>query len=386
MPRIAIWILLAAAGLAAQDQTAPPAPQPAVPDLIASGQAAYMKGDYDTGRQAFQQALDILRPGPFSDPARYDVLKLLSSACAASGQFSEADEFIQEAISWRELNIGPNDPKIADDLLIAVGYARARSDFQNALILMGRVLSLHARMAGPGVDSINVADDFSRMGQIYAATKKLPEAIDRFKTALELRAKILGPLEPSLVYDLDRLGGLQIASRAYPEAEATYRYALVIRETLYGRKHADLIETVDGLAYALLGQKKYDEAEPLYKRLLELWESSVGTEMHPMVAMAYDKIALFYGVQKKWEQSDDAMTHANAIRAFLLADGLSIAATQQVEEGKMADALPLYERAIKVLDPPNPIYDAARTDAENLAADIRKTLKKPATQPAAHKK
>jgi tetratricopeptide (TPR) repeat protein len=378
MPRIVLFPLIAAACLMAQDQTTPP--PPAIPDLIKTGQASYMKSDYEAARQSFQQAWEIARMGPMDDPVRYDILKRLVSARAAAGEFADADDFLQLAISWREQNLGMNDPKIVDDVLLSVSFARAVKDFVKALGVMNRVMSMHFRKAA-GADSIEVADDFSRIAQIHAEMGKMEDAINWLNSALDLRTKILGPLDPSLVYDLDRLGGLQIASRAYAKAEETYRHALVIRETLYGKKHADLIATVDGLAYALFGQKKFDDAEPLYLRLLDLWKASVLSETHPMVAMAYDKLAIFYGAQKKWDQAEEATTHANAIRAFLLADGLSGAASQRIDESKLAEALPIYERAIKILDPPNPVYDSERADLENMASELKKVVKKPPTQP-----
>jgi tetratricopeptide (TPR) repeat protein len=381
MPRTLVCLLIAAASLMAQDQ-----PLPSIPDLIKTGQASYMKGDYEAARQSFQQAWDIVRMGPLDDPMRYDVLKNLSSARAAAGAFAEADDFLQQAISWREQNVSMNDPKIVDDVLISVGYARAMKNFAHALDVMGRVMSLHSRMAGPGVDSLNIADDFSRIAQIQAEMGHRPEAIQQFNLALGLRTRILGPLDVSLVPDLDRLGGVQIAAREYPGAEATYRHALVIRETLLGKQNADLLATVDGLAYALFGQQKFDEAEPLYHRLLDLWIASVGSETHPMVAMALDKIAIFYAAQKKWDQADEAMTRANAIRAYLLSYGLSGEAAQRLDEKRMADALPVYERAIRILDPPNPVYDAERADLVNMADELKTVLKKPATQPPPSRK
>src|ERR1017187_4055900 len=383
MPRIALFLLMAATCLIAQDQTTPPLP--AIPDLIKTGQASYMKGDYEAARQSFQQAWDIVRMGPMDDPVRYDILKRLVSARAAAGEFADADDFLQLAISWREHNLGMNDPKIVDDVLLSVGFARAMKDFDKALGVMSRVLSLH-RMAA-GFVSIAIADDFSRIGQIQAEKGNKEAAIIVLTHSLSGTAKILGPLDPSLVYDLDRLGGLQIASRAYADAEATYRHALVIRETLYGKKHADLIATVDGLGYALFGQKKYADAEPLYLRLLDLWKASVGDSNHPMIAMAYDKIAIFYGAQKKWEQAEAATTKANAIRAYDLAYGLSGEASQRIDQSKLAEALPIYERAIKILDPPNPVYDSERADLENMASELKKVVKKPPAQaPPARKK
>ena len=391
MPRLTLlFIFSAAACLFAQDQTTPPAapapsPTSTVPDLIKAGQASYMKGDYEAARQSFLQAWDVVKMGPQDDPMRYDVLKRLVSARSAAAEFADANEFLQQAISWREQNLGPNDPKTVDDVLISVGLARSMKDFDLALRVMSRVITLHQRTAG-GIETIPIADDYTRIAQIYSELQSVDEAIRWLNEALALRTKLLGPLDASLVYDLDRLGSLQITARSYDKAEATYRHALVVRETLYGKNNADLISTVDGLAYALFGQKKFDEAEPYYQRLLGLWVASVGSEKHPMVAMALDKTAVFYAAQKKWDQADEALTRANAIRAYLLADGLSLEASQRMDESRMADALPVYERAIKILDPPNKVYDGERADLQNMAGELKKVLKKPVTEPPARKK
>jgi tetratricopeptide (TPR) repeat protein len=210
--------------------------------------------------------------------------------------------------------------------------------------------------------------------------KQPDAAIGSLNTALDIRTRLLGPLDPSLVYDLDRLAGIQIILRAYDKAEDTYRHALVVRETLYGKVHGDLLGTVDGLAYALFGQKKYDDADPVYQRLLALWIASMGTETNAMVAIALDKISVFYAAQKKWDESRAAETRANAIRAYLLAEGLSVEASQRIDEGKMAEALPIYQRAIKLLDPPNPIYDEQRATLEGMEKELEKVIKRPLSQ------
>jgi tetratricopeptide (TPR) repeat protein len=197
---------------------------------------------------------------------------------------------------------------------------------------------------------------------------------------LGIRTKLLGPLEPSLVYDLDRLAGIQISLRAYDKAEEAYRHALVIRETLYGKVSDDLLATLDGLAYALFGEEKYDEAEPVYHRLVELWITTLKTDKNAMVAIALDKMATFYSAQKKWDQSREATTSANAIRAYLLADGLSGEAAERLDEGKMAEALPIYLRAIKILDPPNQVYDELRGTLDGMRKELEKLIKKPPSQ------
>src|SRR5579862_3894981 len=259
-------------------------PAPAIPDLVQTAQAAYMHGDYEAARQSLLQAWDLAQKTPREDPIRYDVLKRLSSARAAASEWADADNFLQLAISWREQTLGTNDPKIPDDVLQSVAFARALKDYDRALWTMKRVQSLHA--ASAGFNSIPMADDFSRIAQIQMDLQKPEDAAKTLQQALAIRTDLKGPLDPSLVFDLDRLGTIQITLRSYERAEETYRHALVIRETLYGKTDADLIATVDGLAYALFGQKKYDDADVAYKRLLSLWIASVKTLTHPMVAIA----------------------------------------------------------------------------------------------------
>lgn len=325
-----------------------------IPTLLRTGDAAYLQGNYTAARQSFEQAWQMAQETPPENPARYDILKRLTSSHAAAGEFADADRYLQDAIAWRESNVGVNDPKIGDDLLLEVSLCRSMKDYDCAYRVMQRVLAIHTVASGP--DSKPVADDYSRIAQVYLDQKKLDEAVSALNMALAIRTKLAGPLDPSLVADLDRLGQTYILQSAYENAEWAYRRALVIRESIYGKMNPDLIATVDGLAYACFGQKKYDVAEPLYQRLVQLWVASVG-EDHPMVAIALDKVAVFYQEQKKYEQANEASDRANAIRAAVLANGLVSDATRRFDQDDKAASRALLQRASKVLDPPNPAYD-----------------------------
>jgi tetratricopeptide (TPR) repeat protein len=343
--------------------------------LLAAGNTAYLHGEYDTARESYLQAWDLAQQLPPDDPLRYDTLKRLAAVRAAAGDFADADSYLQMAITWRENLHVTADPKLPEDLLQSVLYARAMKNYDRALLILDRVTALHR--AASGLPSMPVADDFSRRAQIQMEQKKVPEAINDLKAALDMRTQLKGALDASLVADLDRLGTAQTAQRAYGEAEAVYRHALVIRESILGKEDPDLINTVDGLAYALFGQKKYDEADPVYQRLLALWIKSVGPS-HPMVAVALDKIAVFYAEQKKFAEAKDATERANAIRTHSLAIGLVAAAAEQQAEGNQADALALYRRAVAVTEVPNPIY-------EELHAEITKMVDVLAPKPPARK-
>jgi tetratricopeptide (TPR) repeat protein len=371
-------LLLACCGVLAAQETVPEDSAKIIADLMKDGNAFYLKGDYESARKAFEKAWEQAQNAPKEDPVRYDVLKKIVSVRAAAGEFADADNWLQQAITWRENMLGQRDPKIPDDLLISVGFCRGLKDFGRAMSILRRVQSLHVAIYG--YDSSMVADDFHRMAQVYMEQKDPEPAIHSLNAALTIRTKLAGPLDPSIIPDLDRLGELYTLQRAYEDAANTFRHVLVIRETMYGKVHADLISTVDGLAYALFGQKNYEAAEPVYQRLLALWSTSVDKD-HPMVAVTLDKMAVFYAAQKKYTEARDALERSTAIRARFLAMGLSQQATEAFTEQQLDQAKGYYQRALAALEPSSPANEDLRTQFEGMLKALEGPLPKSSAAP-----
>src|SRR5260370_306196 len=133
--------------------------------LLQAANASYLRGEYESARQSLLAAWEIAQQTPQGDPARYDILKRLTSVRAAAGEFADADNFLQMAITWRENSLGQNDAKIAADLLISVGLCRGMKEYDRARTILTRVMGLHRIAYGP--DSTAVADDFSRMAHLF---------------------------------------------------------------------------------------------------------------------------------------------------------------------------------------------------------------------------
>ena len=331
--------------------------------LLREGDSALARGDYEAARQSFEKAWQIAQEAPASSAVRYDILKRLTSTGAASGAFGEASRYLQQAVGWRESNLGPNDPKIADDLAILVNLYLGMKDFDRALVTAQRVQAMH--VAAYTAESLPAADDFLRIAQIYLAEKKPKDALRPLMAAQGIRERLAGRIDPGLLPVLDRL------NEAYTEyigygMEAVYRQALAIREVLYGKDSTELISTLDGLAYTCSTLGEYVAAEDLYARLLSLWEKLVGKD-HPMVAVVLDKIVVLYAKQNKPEEAREALARSVAIRARFLAVGLSQQAADAVLAKHQGQARVLYKRALAALDPPSHAN-------EELIMQIKKTL------------
>ena len=333
---------------------------------VKDGDAAFGHGDYEIARRSFENAWQVAQRLPADAPVRYEILKRLTATTAASGQFAEAKRYLQQAVEWRESTVGPNDPKILEDLLLSINLDLRTKDFDRALATAERVRAMH--IAAYTADSLPVADDFLRVGQIYLAERKVQEAARALSTADGLRTKFAGSLDPGLLPILDGLNEAfrAIAGGGGTGAEAIYRQALTIRETLYGEDSTQLISTLEGLADTYAAGGEYIAAEPVYERLLSLWESLVGKD-HPMVAITLDKLVVFYAKEGKPDKAREALARSVAIRARFLAVGLSHEASDKIAQGRRDQAMTLYNRALAALGPPGP-------SNEDLIAQIRKSL------------
>ena len=374
--RVVAWLSLALV-IRADDQPSE------IQQAMQAGEASYRKADYDAARTSYEKAWQLVQETPGNNPARYDILKRLTTIRASLGQYAEADAYLQLAMNWHETHVARDDARMIEDYLASATLCRRMKDYDRALAILGRVRDLHAR--SEGLESITVATDLGRLAQIYIDQKKPESAEGLLQGALKIRTKLTGQYDASLLHDLDMLGDVSTKLREYEQAEDAYRRALIIRESLFGKISLELISSVDGLAYALFGEKKYDEADAMYRRLIDSWVGTAGKD-HPLLALAYDKVAVFYAEQKKFERAKDAAEHSNAIRAHFLATGLAQDAAEQQAEGNIAETKALYHRALAALYPPNPLYDELRAQCEIILKSLETPKPKSTVKPPPRRK
>jgi tetratricopeptide (TPR) repeat protein len=172
LARTAVLSLTVLACLARLRAQQPPAPD--APALIRTADASYLRGDYEAARQSLAAAWDLLQQTP------------------------------------------PENPKIADDLLVSVSLCRGAKQFDQAFKLFPSILGTHGRAYG--FDSPQVAEDYSRMAQVLMDQKKPEDAAAILDVAMGIRTRLTGPLDISLLPLLDRLGGIEIEQHDYEKA------------------------------------------------------------------------------------------------------------------------------------------------------------------------
>jgi CHAT domain-containing protein/tetratricopeptide (TPR) repeat protein len=135
----------------------------------------------------------------------------------------------------------------------------------------------------------------------------------RFKRALAIWEKALGPDHPDVAMSLNNLALLYQAQGVYGKAEPLHERALAICEKVLGHNHPNVATSLNNLALLYEAQGAYGKAEPLYERALAIYEKALGPG-HPNVATSLNNLALLYQAQGAYEKAEPLVERALAIR------------------------------------------------------------------------
>lgn len=147
--------------------------------------------------------------------------------------------------------------------------------------------------------------------------KRLHEAEQFYKRALEIRENALGPEHLDTLKNMDNLARLYAKNRLYTFAEALFNRALAIREKKMGSEHPDVIRNINNLA----GIFAKDPGDPD--------DSPCRFEIKRTASKTRKNSALY--------------------RPNPLVAGLTRLAMLQSQDGQPAKALPIRERVLSIL-------------------------------------
>ena len=175
---------------------------------------------------------------------------------------------------------------------------------------------------------------------------------------------------------LNRAGVYFHGRAAYSEARPLFERALAIREKVLGPEHPDTATSLNNLARLLQDQSDITGARPLYERALAICEKVLGPE-HPDTARSSQPARRFRTRATLQEhgrfraRAGDPREGARP-RASRYGGSLNNLARLLQDQGDLAEARPLYERALaiheKVLGPEHP---HTATVLNNLALLLR---------------
>lgn len=268
------------------------------------------------------------------------------------GRFQQAEEHFTLAVAEAEKFGGL---RLADSLSALGGACQRLDKLTEARLYFTRSRSVFEKTGGKEHSGVgqclhNLALNSQREG-------RWAEAESLYLNGLAILEKSWGKdKHPQVSNVLNSLAELYNQLGRPKDAEAFCRRSLAIKEKVLGPNDPETARSWHCLANIFTAQKRHAEAQSLYERALVVMRQALGPK-HPMVLSCQHELAIIYAIFKQYDLAERLARAAFCGREQAL--GANHAATIQalgtlaavlLNQGKLAEAEPLFRRALESLE------------------------------------
>ena len=317
----------------------------------------YEKGRYTNATATAKAAYDLSMSafGPNHINTADSMLKL-GIVYETLGDLKSAKDYMLRAKTILEDKLGPNHEDVA---VVLTNLANVY--FEENEVEMSEKYHLRAlqiRKDSMGERDVAVAQSQYNLAVLYDDILDYEKAVKYYESAINIWNSTLGAAHPYVANALNNLANVYMAMDKMDLAEELHNHSLAIRKILYGNVHAEVARSLINLGALHVKQNNYDKAKPYYKEAVSVAEKLFGPT-HPQVAMLLYSLANIYHIQGRMDRNQEeelAVKKVNFNPAqtgkFNTVDQLNskISNLHKSSETYFAQALPLYERALKILD------------------------------------
>ncbi len=227
-------------------------------------------------------------------------LSELGRLCTIRGRFDEAEVYLEEELSIKELVLGNDRYKciptmgsliqfyltygtkskaypLTDEMLALVEgkLEEARSGNYKVKVQKGQPIQGWLGVAAPSMQDpiIEWAITCDSVGKTHQSIGNFKLADRFYRVALDIKTTVLGNNHLSLANSYDSLGSLYLEKNDLAEAESYFTDALRITEKILEPESHEAFIRLDKLAKCLIKEGKYAPAEELYRRADNYWKN-----------------------------------------------------------------------------------------------------------------
>jgi tetratricopeptide (TPR) repeat protein len=256
----------------------------------------------DEARQFVSIAIDLQRDGRSLTSGRY-----AKRALSLFERESRIDDY--DAIVARLC--------LADSRLVRRDFARAETDYRNALSSIGRLIA-----ANGSFDVRNVrAHALRGLASVALAHGETLQAERQLLQALEMVEQKAGSAHESSAMLMDDLGTLYRETGRYDEAARLQHLALTVVEEKLGAEHPEAATILEHLALLDHAHGQFTNGERYARQAMAIQERAFGSD-HPRVASAFVVLASMLEGQGKRLEATQARQTARLILQHWFGDEL----------------------------------------------------------------
>ena len=237
------------------------------------------------------------------------------------GDLRTAQTYYRRALTIDE-RVAPDSVEVATDLNNLGEVAWSRGDVASAHDFHARSLAIRQRLAP---ESLEVANSLANLGAVFRARGDATAALAHLERALAIQERI-APDSPSVGHSHQKLGEVAYVGGDIPRAYDHFSRALAIRQRL-GQDSMDAAESLDDLGRVLRARGD--------------------------LAAAADSVNRAYRIRERLGP-----------QSLHLAGSLQHLGDMAVAEARFSEALPLFERAVSIVEGQR--WEVSSTDGRSL--------------------
>ena len=181
---------------------------------------------------------------------------------------------------------------------------------------MKQALGLHEEAARTGASpTAQLAHLYTllQLSGLYQQSDRYQEASVLMERVLSMMEKLVGPDHPNVATQLEVVASTYALLRRYTEAETLRKRAIAINERAYGREHANVALSLQGLGHLYRLQDRNEEALPLLLRALEIAEKQLGPDHPTLVQYPVGNRGNLYRTQERYADAEPLFKRALAL-------------------------------------------------------------------------
>ncbi|HWB78887.1 MAG TPA: tetratricopeptide repeat protein [Nannocystaceae bacterium] len=313
---------------------------------LADAKAKESMGRYDAAlglaEEVAQRASGLGYP-----PVLAEAKLRLGSVLERKGDFAAAERELLEAIWHAEAS---HHESVAADAWVRLVWVSGveRGDTKTGELWINFADAAVQRL---GSNELLRATLIHNEGGVRYAQARYDEAFDRYREALELQQRLLGPDDPQVAMTYNHMGNVKIMQNDLATAREYVLRSYDVRRRVLGERHPKVAASINNLAVIAGIQNDHDDALEQVERALAIVGDSGGAE--EIVSLtAGSQSALKLNASERAVRYLDRLLElrerAVPLQPLLVANTLEMLAEARQQQARIDEAIALLERAVKL--------------------------------------
>lgn len=238
---------------------------------------------------------------------------VLATALRVEGNYSEAREAVQQAVSLGKETLNTGSPRYSILLTYLALVSLDGGELRRCVELCRRAVAVFEN--APGKNQIQLGSAYANLAVAYSLRGKPRKALSALNLARTAWTQVLPTNHPFMVYALNTELQICIQRKTFREAERIAPELLRLGESRFGSHHPEFLILPNSAAALHAAEKNYSEAEPFLREGVQIARQQFPAD-HPTVRNMILNYSFILEMLNRKEEASLARAEGAVLLAF----------------------------------------------------------------------